>query len=487
MSWQRTPPDHVIVIFGANGDLSRRKLLPALFHLHCEGLMPRRYRIIGNSRSELSDDGFRNLAREAIERFSGLGPDDERFGEFAETLSYVSHDFRPDDTDPLHSALDRAEREVGGEPRRLFYLAVPPTAFPTITEALGKCGITQRCRVVFEKPFGTDLESFRELDRLVHSVLEEDQVYRIDHFLGKEAVQNILALRFANGMFEPIWNRNYIDHVQIDVPEEIDVGRRAGFYEQTGALRDMLVTHLFQVLAFVAMEPPASLDPEPLMDERDKVFDVMAQMTPDDIVRGQYDGYREAEGVAPDSTTETFVAARVCLENWRWKDVPFYLRTGKGMAEKRSAVTLAFRSPPMRMFPDFVDPRRFAPNHLTFELGPHDGVVLAFLAKKPGPSIELGRAHMEFRYTSAFGDLIGDYERLIHDAMIGDRTLFSRGDGIEAAWKVVQPVLDDPGPLYVYPRGSWGPDAIDRLIAPRQWHFPVSRSHAFEPVERSDR
>lgn len=484
VSLSGTLDDHVIVIFGANGDLAKRKIIPALFHLHCEGLMPRGYRIIGNSRSEMTEEEFRTFASEAVEEFGRTAPTGEAFTSFAELLSYVSHDFQPGDTEPLVTAVERGEKELGDTVRRLFYLSVPPTAFPTITEALGDAGLNDRSRVVYEKPFGTDLESFAELNEIVHDVLSEKQVFRIDHFLGKDAVQNILALRFANGMFEPIWNRNYIDHVQIDVPESLGIGARAGFYEQTGALRDMVVTHLFQVLAFVAMEPPSSLEPDPLMDERDKVFDVMRKLRPDDVVRGQYESYRDVEGVDERSETETFAAARVFLENWRWQGVPFYLRTGKAMAEKRSAVTLAFRSPPMRMFPEFDDPRHFDPNHLTLELGPNDGVVLAFLAKRPGPRIELGRAHMRFTYESSFGELIEAYERLILDAMLGDRTLFSRADGVEAAWLAVQGVIERPGVLHRYEQGSWGPAAADDLIAPRHWHFPTSSSHTSPPVRR---
>jgi glucose-6-phosphate 1-dehydrogenase len=483
VTWVKTPEDHVIVIFGANGDLTKRKILPALFHLECEDLMPNDYRIIGNSRSEMSDEEFREFAREAVEEFGRREPSGEVFDAFAQRLSYVSHDFQAGDTEPLTVAVGKAEAELGDTVRRLLYLSVPPTAFPTITEAIGDSGLNTRARVIYEKPFGIDLGSFEELNTVVHDVLREDQVYRIDHFLGKEAVQNILALRFANGMFEPIWNRNYVDHVQIDVPETLGIGTRAGFYEQTGALRDMVVTHLFQVLGFVAMEPPSSLEPDPLMDERDKVFDVMRKLRSKDVIRGQFDGYREVEGVEADSETETYAAARVFLENWRWQGVPFYLRTGKKMTEKKSAVTLAFKSPPMRMFPDFYDPRHFDPNHLTLELGPNDGVVLAFLAKRPGPSIELGRAHMRFTYESGFGELIEAYERLIHDALIGDRTLFSRSDGVEATWKAVQGLLEDPPPLHTYEPGTWGPEAADDLIAPRRWHFPTKGSHASPPIK----
>ena len=464
------PDNHVIVIFGANGDLARRKLLPALFHLESEGLMPDDYRIIGTSRSALDDDGFRGLARAAVDEFCRCPASDEMWNKFAGRLSYASGDFAPGSTEVLEKAVSAAEADLG-EVRRLVYLAVPPAVFGRIADGLAKSDLAERARVVFEKPFGSDLESFRSLDATVRAALDEEQVYRIDHFLGKEPVQNIMALRFANGMFEPVWHRDHIDHVQIDVPEEIGIGTRAGFYENTGAFRDMVVTHLFQLLSMVAMEPPVSLAPRATIDEKVKVFDAMLPLTPEDVVFGQYDAYRDEEGVAPDSTAETFVAARVSIENWRWAGVPFFLRTGKHMAERRSAITLAFKRPPLMMFREIAD-RRFAHDHLTLDLGPEEGISMTFLAKKPGPAIELAPARMEFSYEGHFGsELIEAYERLIHDALLGDRTLFTRADGIERAWEVVEPVLKSPPEVHPYECGSWGPSAADDLIAPRRWHL----------------
>jgi glucose-6-phosphate 1-dehydrogenase len=468
------PEDHVIVVFGANGDLSRRKLLPAFVHLAAEGLMPNEYRIIGTSRSELSDEEFRELAREATAEFGRTTPDDFDWDEFAKRLSYVSCNFGPDETEALVDAVDRAEHEMRGGRARLFYLAVPPAVFGPITEGLAKSGLAEHARIVFEKPFGSDLESYRELDHIVTTSLDESQVYRIDHYLGKETVQNIFAFRFANGMFEPIWNRAHIEHVQIDVPEDLGVENRAGFYEKTGALRDMVVTHLFQVLSMVAMEPPVAFSAKALLDEKVKVFDGVVPLSPDDVVRGQYDGYRDIEGVAPDSDTETFVAARVFVDNWRWAGVPFFLRTGKRMAESRSSITLAFCDPPRRMFRN-VPAEGFGNDHLTIELGPHEGISITFLAKIPGPAIELGPAQMHFRYEGSFGsELIEAYERLLHDALLGDRTLFTRADGIERTWEVVAEVLDNPPLLHKYAQGSWGPEAAKELIAPKAWHFPAS-------------
>ena len=477
MRYVRTPEDHVIVVFGANGDLARRKLLPALYHLAAEGLMPERYAIVGNSRSEMTTDEFRGFARDAVDDFCRCVRSEGVWNDFARRLSFVSCEFQPGNVTAVGDAVDNAEADLAGEPRRLFYLAVPPPAFGPITRALGAAGLDERARVVYEKPYGTDVESFRDLDELVHEVLDESQVYRIDHFLGKETVQNILALRFANGMFEPVWDRNHIDHVQIDVPEMLGVGSRAGFYEKTGALKDMVVTHLFQVLSFIAMEPPTSLDPDALIDEKVKVLKAMVPLTSDDVVRGQYGGYVDADGVRPGSDTETFVAARVLIENPRWTGVPFFLRTGKRMAERRSSVVLAFRRPQNGIF-DPLPVETFEHDHLTFELGGAEGISVSFLAKVPGPTIELGPAHMDFRYEGSFGsELIEAYERLIHDALIGDRTLFTRGDGIKRAWEVVADVIAKPSHLNGYVPGSWGPKEADTLIAPRRWHFPAAHDH----------
>jgi glucose-6-phosphate 1-dehydrogenase len=467
-----TPPNHVIVIFGANGDLARRKLLPALFHLDREGLMPDDYRIVGSSRSSLSDEGFRDMAEGSVKLFGRCDPSDAQWEAFARRLTYVSTEFGPENAEMLAEAIRKAKGEVGGDPDTLFYLSVPPAAFSSITQGLAKAELTRDARVVFEKPFGWDLRSFQELDATVRSCLNDDQIYRIDHFLGKETVQNILALRFANGMFEPIWNRFHIDHVQIDVPESMGIGTRAGFYEGVGALRDMVVTHLFQVLSFVALEPPYAFTPEALMDEVAKVFESITPLQRDSVVFGQYDGYLDEGGVAKDSRTETFVATRVFVDNWRWARVPFYLRTGKQLAQQRSAVTLAFKEPPKQMFRD-LSQRRFEHDHLTIELGPNEGITIGFLAKAPGPAIELDQAHMHFDYEGSFGsELIEAYDRLIHDALMGDRTLFTRADGIARTWELVQPVLDDPPAVHVYPKGAWGPKEADDLIAPHRWHLP---------------
>jgi glucose-6-phosphate 1-dehydrogenase len=321
-----------------------------------------------------------------------------------------------------------------------------------------------------EKPFGVDLDSARELNETVHAVFDESQIFRIDHFLGKETVQNILALRFANGLFEPVWNANHVDHVQIDVPETLSIGSRAGFYEGTGAFRDMIVTHLFQVLGFVAMEPPTSLDARALTDEKVKAFQALKPLDPARAVRGQYEGYLQEEGVDPGSDTETFVALEAEIENARWSGVPFYLRTGKQLAEGRRVITIAFKEPPKRMFP-IVD--GLTRNELVFEVAEPGGISARFLAKVPGPTLELAPASMEFRYADSFcsQNQLEAYERLIHDALIGDRTLFTSAPGIERLWEVATPLLEHPPQVQPYAPGSWGPPAIDELIAPRSWQL----------------
>lgn len=328
------PEDHVIVLFGATGDLARRKLLPGLFHLAKAGLLPARYRIVGSAPSQaaLSDDDFRKRAREAVAEFGRSKPEGPEWQEFEEALTFGAAD--PDDPEPLLSAVRKAEQAVGGRPRRLFHLAVPPTAFASVIEMLGATGLAENARVIVEKPFGTDLPSAQALNATIHSVFDESRTFRIDHFLGKESVDNILALRFANGLFEPIWNRDHISHVQIDVPEKIGIEGRAQFFEGTGTFRDMIVTHLFQLMGFMAMEPPAELTAKSLRDEKEKVFQSLRQLDPAQVVRGQYEGYRDEPGVDPRSDTETFIALRVELDNWRWAGVPFFLRSGKSLGEE---------------------------------------------------------------------------------------------------------------------------------------------------------
>jgi glucose-6-phosphate 1-dehydrogenase len=468
------PENQVIVLFGATGDLAKRKLLPGMFHLAQVGLMPGRFRIIGAARKALDVEEFREQARQAIEASGREDMSPPTWDPFAESLRFAGVG---DGLDELSAAVAAAREELGGEAGLLIYLSLPPKAAAGTVEALGASGLGAGARVIMEKPFGTDLASARKLNGLLHSVFEERCIYRIDHYLGREAVQNLLALRFANGMFEPVWNRNHIDHVQIDIPETLSIEMRGSFYEQTGAFRDMIVTHLFQVLGFVAMEPPTSLEPKALGLEREKVFDSMPPLLPENVVRGQYAGYREEDGVAADSDTETFVAIKAFVDNWRWEGVPFYLRSGKRLAENKHLLTVAYAQPPRRMFPLDCDQvvESFGHDHLSFELGDPGSISASFLAKVPGPTIQLGEAHMRFSYADTFGGAehaLDAYERLIHDVMVGDRTLFTSSDAIERLWEISEPVLEQPPPVRIYEPGSWGPAASDDLIAPRRWHLP---------------
>ena len=468
------PQDQVIVLFGATGDLARRKLLPGMFHLSRVGLMPERFRIVGAARRGLDAEEFRELARQAVEASGRRSVDPEDWRRFADSLRFagVGEGF-----DELGAEIERAREELGGDPGVLFYLSLPPRAAAGTVEQIGELGLGRGAKVITEKPFGTDLASACELNARLHSVFDERCIYRIDHYIGREAVQNLLALRFANGMFEPVWNRNHIDHIQIDIPETLSIEMRGSFYEETGAFRDMVVTHLFQVLGFVAMEPPVSLEAKPLGIEREKVFDSMSPLAPADVVRGQYAGYRDEDGVAADSQTETFVAVRAFVDNWRWEGVPFYLRSGKRLAQKRHLLTVAFKRPPRRMFP--LDPDRiaehFGHDHLTFELGDPGSISASFLAKVPGPRIQLGEAHMRFSYGDDFGDsaaALDAYERLILDVMLGDRMLFTSSAAIERLWEISAPVLEQPPETHSYEPGSWGPAEGEALIAPRRWHLP---------------
>jgi glucose-6-phosphate 1-dehydrogenase len=470
---RRRPDDHVFVLFGATGDLSRRKLLPGLFNLAAMGLMPEQYRVIGTSRpaSAMTDEAFREYARGAVEEHGLREPAGERWEQLVANLSYAPADVS--DPSPLVHAVEEAEREMGGEPRRLYHLAIPPSAFPGVVSMLGESGLAERASVIVEKPFGVDLASAKALDDALHSVFGEAHVFRIDHFLGKESVENILALRFANGLFEPVWNRDHVDHVQIDVPEDLAIEGRSNFYEETGAFRDMVVTHLFQVLGFIAMEPPTALREKALRDETAKVFDSMKPLDPERAVRGQYAGYREEPGVDPRSETETFVALEVEIDNWRWAGVPFFLRTGKALARSCQVITLAFHEPPLRMFRIAGESSAASrPNELVIDFKDPGSISAHFLAKEPGPEVSLREVAMTFSYESAFAQQeLEGYERLVHDAMLGDQTLFTRGDGIERLWEVATPLLEDAPELQLYEPGSWGPEAVDGLIAPRQWHL----------------
>ena len=465
---------HVVVMVGATGDLARRKLLPGLLHLSQAGLVPE-CRIVGTSLDELSTAEFRVFARTACDEFAGRPISDADWAAFEQKLSFVA---QTSGSGALAAEVGQAEHAMGGEPRRLHYLSVPPKAAEAVLHQLADAGLVARSRIVMEKPFGTNLATSRALNDSLHEIFAEEQIFRIDHFLGKEAAQNILAFRFANGLFEPIWNREHIDHVQIDVPETLALDGRTAMYEGTGAFRDMVVTHLFQVLAFMAMEPPTALEPRAISEEKNKVFRSLRPIDTAHVVRGQYDGYRDSPGVPRDSETETFVALRCEIDNWRWAGVPFYLRTGKRMAEGARIISIAFREPPRSMFPSGSGVGAHGPDHLTFDLADASKLSLSFYGKRPGPGMRLDKLSLQFALheTGRAGDVLEAYERLIHDVMCGDHTLFTAAEGIERLWQVSAPLLEDPPPVRPYPVGSWGPNAMHQLIAPHAWRLPFERA-----------
>ena len=468
---------HVIVLFGATGDLARRKLLPGLLHLLEAGLLEGS-RIVGTSLDDLDTDQFVKLTREAIDEFSR--PFDEScWYEYASMLSFARQADGPRALAEAVAAAEQVLRDQGAKDIwRLHYLSVPPKAALPVVHQLAEAGLVERSRIVMEKPFGTDLASARILNARLHEVFAEEQIFRIDHFLGKEAAQNILAFRFANGLFEPIWNRNFIDHVQIDVPETLGLEMRTQFYESTGAFRDMVVTHLMQVLAFMAMEPPTALAPDPIGEEKLKVFRSMRPLEPNNVVRGQYIGYRDLPEVSDDSDTETFIALKVEIDNWRWAGVPFFLRTGKKLAEGARIISIAFKEPPRTMFPAGSGVGAAGPDHLTFDLADQSRMSLSFYGKRPGPGMKLEKLSMQFatHETGRSAAVLEAYERLIHDAMRGDHTLFTTADGIEELWDKASQVVDSPPPVRSYAPGSWGPNAIHQLIAPHAWRLPFERA-----------
>ena len=463
-----------IVIFGASGDLTQRKLIPSLFNLYCKKRLPEKFRIVGFGSTGFKDETFRKHLLYELKEFSEAEYTGEEWVEFASRIGYVIGAYSQQDFEKLNSYLEEWEGQAGN---RVYYMATPPSAFPEIIDFLGDTGQFEETkgwrRVVIEKPFGTDLDSAQKLNEQIHRALNEKQIYRIDHYLGKETVQNILVARFANTIFEPLWNRTYIDHVEITVAETVGVEHRGRFYDDVGVLRDMFQNHLLQLLTLVAMEPPVAFEASALRNEKVKVLTAIAPMKEEEVaqatVRGQYEGYREEEGVRKNSTTGTFGALRLFVNNWRWQGVPFYLRSGKYLNEKLSQVTIEFKCPPQLLFNS--PPGGMDPNILVLFLQPDEGIHWRFEAKVPDTVAALRPVDMEFHYEEAFGKtaLPDAYERLLLDTMTGDASLFTRADEVETAWGIIDPIIHawDAGkpPLVTYKRGTWGPREADELLA----------------------
>jgi glucose-6-phosphate 1-dehydrogenase len=464
MATSERPGPTVFVLFGATGDLAKRMVLPAFYRLACEGLLPNDWLLVGNGRGDVSHYDFREHVHDALTEF-GPKPEDGPWREFSERLRFAGGGFDESDPGSLLDVLDDARQHVGEGAQLVHYLAVPPVAFGPITQGLGEHGLVENARVVYEKPFGTSADSFRQLDETVHKVLDEQQVFRIDHFLGKEATQNLHVLRFANGLFDAVWSRENVRAVQIDVPEKIGITDRAKFYDATGAVLDMLVTHLFQVAAEVAMKPPRSLSAADLQAAREEVIGSFRPLDPNEVVLGQFDGYRDVPGVAKDSQKDTYVAARMWIDNDQWRDVPFLLRTGKRMAFSRQRVSLILREPdgPLARLPKNG-------NVLTFELDGSGAIDVRLVAKRPGPQLDVEAADIALQLERLpEGDPLPPYVRLIHDVLVGDRALFTRPDGLAAVWRAAGPLLENPPAPVPYPPGSWGPAQARELAEPDGW------------------
>jgi glucose-6-phosphate 1-dehydrogenase len=489
-----SPGPAALVIFGASGDLTRRKLIPALFNLYHRKLLPKNFYILGAARTAMDDDAFRDRLRASL---SDVPP--EQANTFLGRCFYHAGDYHdPAFYQELSGRLDRLDGDFATGGNRLFYLSTPPSLYAPIVQLMQEASLSTEpedrskwVRVVIEKPFGHDLPSALKLDHQLHRTLKEYQIYRIDHYLGKETVQNIMMLRFANAIFEPIWNRRYIDHVQITVAESIGVGSRAGYFEQAGVLRDMFQNHMLQMLALVAMEPPPTFEAASVRNEKVQLLRSIHPMTSEEIdrfaIRAQYGpgqvdgeetpGYRQEEGVAADSHVETFAAVRLMIENWRWQGVPFYLRSGKRLARRASEIAITFKRVPHSMFRP-IGPEDLAPNVLVLHVQPDEGISLTMQAKHPGPKLCMSSLNMDFTYSEVFGEESPDaYERLLLDALLGDQTLFIRADVMEVAWSLIDPIMErwadksDPSPLHTYPPGSCGPTAADPFMAQdgRQW------------------
>ncbi len=508
---KRVTPPSLIVVFGASGDLAKRKLIPSLYNLAQQGLLPEGTKILGYARTNYSDEEYRKVVAESIEEFAeplqklpggGDAPSEDQAAQihddFVKSVYYLAGGYDdPDSFRRLRERVSQLEAERHTEPNRLFYIATPPEVFMPITSLLAGVGLAKPAegawtRLIIEKPFGHDLQSAKELNDHLLQCFAEDQIYRIDHYLGKETVQNILVFRFANGIFEPVWNRNYIDHVQITVGETLDIGDRGGYYEKAGALRDMVQNHMLQLVALTAMEPPVAFDAKSVRDQKVNLLRSIRPLDPDQVekwvVRGQYGSgaingkqvvpYLEAPGVAPDSLTETYVAWKIEIDNWRWNGVPFYMRTGKTLAAKVSEINIVFRKPPLMLFEEMNEGMNVPHNVLTIRIQPDETISLSFDAKRPGPQVELERVRMNFSYSQSFGVQTAEaYERLLLDALLGDGTLFIRRDETEVAWDRVTRILDGWAALAEsakkkgvllrlpqYEAGSWGPPAAEEMM-----------------------
>jgi glucose-6-phosphate 1-dehydrogenase len=479
----------IMVIFGAAGDLTGRMLIPALYNLARAGLLSREFAVVGVARAQISDEDFRKRVYDDIKTYCGECVEDDLWQWFSRSFYYYTGDFNNKNLYPqLKEYLNKADQEHGTQGNFLYYLATAPSFFGEIVEQLAASGLMEQNnshwrRVVIEKPFGHDLESARRLNQHLLKVADETQIYRIDHYLGKETVQNILAFRFANGIFEPVWNRRYIDHVQISVAEVVGVEGRGGYFDQAGSLRDMVPNHIMQLISLTAMEPPISFDANAVRDEQAKILHAIQPLSDEEVlsrsVRGQYGegviddkrvpAYRGEPDVPPDSRTETFVAMKLLIDNWRWADVPFYLRTGKRMPVRNTHIVIQFRRAPFVLFRD-TPVEHLMPNQLVLHIQPEEGISLQFAAKVPGPVMRLGTVDMNFEYQEYFGKQPSTgYERLLHDGMIGDQTLFQRADMVEAGWSVVNPILDvwkalPPRNFPNYASGTWGPKEADELL-----------------------
>ncbi len=489
---ERVPDPCIVVIFGASGDLTKRKLLPALFHLEQQGLLPNDFAVVGVARRDLSAT-FAPDMQDGIIKGGGVDAGDPKLQPFMERVRYFATNFDDDaGFEKLKGFLADLDKELGTKGNRLFYLAVAPEFFADIAQRLAKHGMTRAANgtwvnVIIEKPFGVDLESARKLNSEINAVLGENQIFRIDHYLGKETVQNILVFRFGNGIFEPVWNRNFVDHVEITAAESIGIEGRGPFYETAGALRDVLQNHVMEVLSFVAMEPPDNFESAAVRTEKLKVWKAIEAIPVENTARGQYGpgtvdgqqviGYRQEDRVNPESTTETYAAMKLSIENWRWAGVPFYIRAGKRLAKRVTEVTVTFKQPPLHLFKANASDSGVSPNVLKLRIQPDEGITLIFGAKVPGPTTNVKPVEMHFSYADAFGKSSANgYERLLLDAMLGDGTLFAEGEGVVATWALMTPVLEawkanPPKDFPNYKAGEMGPESADELLAKdgRSW------------------